>query len=181
MKLITIVTTLGEPRAGVLDVAKQRGRAKYQREAMLAVIDVGGSFFAPVFDDQGELIEYYQGDLEKLGEFVSGFVTEIAQRKESSLKRRHPSGHSVTTIEPRVPDASSSPGPSTGTSCTECHSVAELARSVGGQGGKDEILEMLSALKEIARAYRATLNLVNRGAPTDALASSRKEIAPRPA
>jgi hypothetical protein len=50
-----------------------------ERDAVLTVLEDGGSFLAPVFDAEGELIAYYEGDMEKLGELVSEFVTGTAQ------------------------------------------------------------------------------------------------------
>jgi len=152
MKLISTVTHHGE------------------REAVLAVLEDGSSFLAPVFDGKGELIAYHEGEMEQLGELVREFVTGIAQRE---------SGPGETT---GVPDGSmllSAKAP-----CPDCHTPAQINRSKpGGPNGIPE--ELLSILRELARASISTRNLVIKLATNlvahDALesasASSREKMA----
>jgi len=61
VKLISMVTHRGE------------------REAVLAVLEEGGAFLAPVFDAKGDLIAFYEGDMKDLGELVGKLVTGLAQ------------------------------------------------------------------------------------------------------
>lgn len=182
MKLISTVTHHGE------------------RDVVLAVLEDGSSFLAPVFDGEGELIAYYEGEMEKLGELVREFVTGTAQRESISEPAEVPfsESHPPAKNPPRELIPSRPGGPTSGpdgsvllsdkTPCPDCHSPTVINHSKpGGPNGIPE--EILSILRELARASVATRNLVVKlaadlaahDALTDASASSREEMAARPA
>lgn len=134
-----------------------------EREAMLAILEDGSSFLAPVFDAKGDLIACYEGDMEELGELVGELVIGSTQ-SGSSLKSAE-----VPRSESHDPDPiprGGRGGPkgvhhkrvlsSAEMPRSESHEPDQIPRSGKGHpmGIPDEILKMLSELA------RATRNLV---------------------
>lgn len=159
MKLISTVTHRGE------------------HDAVLAVLEDGGSFLAPVFDAEGELIAYYEGDMEKLGELVREFVTGTAPPGSVLQSAAVPCGESHSPD--RIP-SSGSGNPKGEVPCSDSHPPAKIdpSRSGNPRGVSDEIL---LALSEFTRACVARLKVAAHDALADASASSRKEMKAQPA